>query len=388
MVREACDVVVRWRYALVALVFAVCALVGNQANGDLGFFTLALHVLAQPGRAGGLHLYAVHPDIQIGPLAIVAVGVLRTLFLGHTAIAVGVAAVALLLLTLRSVERLALQEGVVDEGARTCVLVGGSALAAVYAVVVPGSGHVDDLAAMGALVAALAAARAGGGLATGLWLAVAVGCKPWGLFAAAMILLLPGRARRSALAAVMLGGLVCWAPFLLAAPSALGALAHFSIPATFGSLPLQLGYGRAPSWVRPAQFAVATALIGACVRYRRPDLVLLAVAVARLTLDAGAFPYYDAELVLGCLIADVYAAQRGPGFACAPTALLAWAAMSLIHDEVTTTTGTLVDRILLYAAVSAFAIWRTCRPRRGVPDTHVAHESVTDATPPVLAGAD
>lgn len=350
---------VRWRYAVVAAAFILFALVGDQSNGDLEFFTQALHVLGKSGSSGGLHLYAARPDIQIGPLAILGVGLLDALFLGKIVLAVVAGALLLLLVTGRFLELLAIHEGVPPERAGLAIVVGGSALAAAFAVVVPGWGHIDDLAALTAMVAALYACRTDRALLAGVLLAVATGCKPWAAFAWAMLFLLPPGRRTRGIAAFLLGSLVCWLPFVVGAPETLHALSAFSLRSIFGSLPWQLGYATAPWWIRPGQLVLTTGLVLLCVRVRRPDLVLLVAALCRLTLDAGVFPYYDVEIVLGCLVADVYAAGRGRVMAaCAPLTLLSWLAITLIHDEAVTATQAFVARTALYAALLALAVVR------------------------------
>lgn len=350
---------VRWRYAIVVAVFLLCALIGSQDNGDLEYFTQALHVLGTSGSAGGLHLYAVRPDIQIGPLAILGVGLLDLVCFGKIVFAVVAGALALLLVTTRVLERLAVREGVPAQRVGLAIAVGGSVLAAAFAVAVPGWGHIDDLAALTAIVAALYACRTDRAVLAGALLAVATGCKPWAGFAWAMLLLLPSGHRFRGLATFVVGSLLCWLPFVAGAPGALHALSAFSLKAIFGSLPLQLGYASAPSWIRPAQLALATAGVLLCVRRRRLDLVLLVVALSRLVLDAGVFPYYDVELVLGCLAVDVYAAGRGPRLvACAPLSLLSWIAITLIQDEAGTSAQAFVGRMALYVALLGVGVWR------------------------------
>lgn len=372
---------VRWRYAIVAATFLVCALIGDQSNGDLEFFTQALKVLGTSGSAGGLHLYAVRPDVQIGPLAILGVGVLDGLFFGKIVLAVVVGALVLLLVTVHLLERLARAQDVPAERVGVVTAVGGSVLAAAYAVAVPGWGHLDDLAALTATVASLYAGRRSRPVLAGLLLAVATGCKPWAAFVWPMLLILPAGGRTRGLGAFVAGSLVCWLPFVVGAPQTLHALSAFSMRTVAGSLPFQLGYTAAPSWVRPGQLALTAVLVLVCVRARRFDLVLLAAAVGRLVLDAGVFPYYAVELVLGCLVADVLAAGRSRLTACAPTCLAAWLAVTAIDDLALTSTQAFVARTTLYVGLLAAAMCR--RPRR-VPSLPVVPPSLSHAAPALI----
>lgn len=373
---------VRWRYAVITAAFLVFALVGDQANGDLEFFTQALHVLATSGSSGGLHLYAAQPSIQIGPVAILGVGILDALFFGKIVLAVVVAALALLLFTLRAIELLVLDEGIDPQRAGRALLVGGVILAASFAVAVPGWGHPDDLAALLALVVALRAARGGRGVAVGVALALGVGCKPWAAFALALVPFLPRESRRAAVAVFALGSALCWLPFVAVAPSAVAALSHYSIQSSVSSLPYQLGSASAPTWVRPGQLALSSVLLLLCVRCRRPDVAVLVVAISRLVLDAGAYPYYDAELIVGCLIADVWAAGRDNRLTCyAPLSLAAWLGMALIRAESSSPTKELVARCILYVLLLVVAAMR------GAPSRATASRAVRGESHPELVVA-
>ncbi len=351
---------VRFRYAAVTAVFLLSALVGSQDNGDLEYFTQAWQLLVHGGAGGNVHLYAARPDIQIGPLAVVGTGLVDLAFGGKIVLAVVAIALAALLVTVRGVERLARAEGLDDGRTGIAVLVGGMALAAGFAVVVPGWGHVDDLAALAAMVAALAATRSGRAIPAGLLLAMAVDCKPWGAFAAGLLLFLPAGVRLRGLGTFGLGALACWLPFLIGDLHTLPALAHFSLHAVYGSLPLQLGYATAPSWVRPAQLLTSLVAVACCVRWRRPDLALLCVAVCRLVLDAGDFPYYDVELLLGCLVADTYAAGHARRLVAAATPLTlgAWFVITVVHDADLSSAQTLAARCALYALLLSVALVR------------------------------
>jgi hypothetical protein len=354
---------VRWRYAVIAAAFVLFALVGDKDDGDLEFFTQALHILGQGGSQGGLHLYAVRPDIQIGPLAILGTGLLDLVCGGKIVFAVVAGSLVLLLLLVRSLERLMDEEGFDEQQARTALLIGGVVLAAAWAVAVPGWGHIDDLAALTAMVMTLRAVRSGRAVWAGVLLAVALGCKPWGGYACALLLMLPPGRRRAAIATFVGGALACWGPFVIGAPHTISALSHFSLQAIFGSLPLQLGYASAPAWVRPGQVALSTALLVACWHYRRWDLGLLVVAVSRLILDAGVFPYYDVELVVGCVVADVVAAGRSTRLitATAPLSLLSWLVITIIHDANISSTTTFAARTSLYVIVLALGAVRGAR---------------------------
>ncbi len=332
-------------------VYLLSATLGDRDQTDLPYFLEARHLI---GSGHGLQTYVEHPEMQIGPLALGGVSGLDAVG-PHVIGLLSVGAALVLLVTL-----LACTARLVPPTTRTPagLAVSGSALAAAWAVAVPGWGHLDDLAALTAMVGALLATQRSRGLTCGLLLAVGCGCKPWGLFAAAMLLLLPRRAALRGAVALALGLAVIWLPFLLAAPSTWEALSHYAIRTSPGSLPRLLGDAYAPGWVRPAQLVVATAAIAGCVRARRPDLVMLAFATSRLALDAGVFSYYGVELVAAAAVADVMAVRYGGRWPA--TAILCWVGWELV-DQASSQRVLVPMRLALLAIVFAVA-WHTGRP--------------------------
>jgi hypothetical protein len=353
--------VVRYRFVLAAVVFLLVGLVGDHDEGDLLFFDVARHALF---GSAGLHLYALRPNIQIGPVALLGVIGANDLFGGQLTIAVVATAALMLVLTLRSAEQLAIEAGVDPERVRIAVAIGGLVLAACWAVAVPGWGHPDDLAALLALTASLRAARNGRGLRAGLLLAVGVDCKPWAGFAVAVILVLAQPRQRLRAAASLVGGVaVCWVPFLVAAPATLASLARFQIPANPFSVPGLFGATETPHWTRLAQLVLATLAVVVCVQLGRWELTLLVVAIGRLALDGGAYPYYDVELVAGCLVADVVGARWGASLlsACAPLTCASLVGMDVVR-QISLSPVAVPLRLGLYAVLLSAASLRHGRP--------------------------
>ncbi len=350
----------------------MCALVGDRDEGDLEYFWIAEHLLF---HGAGLGAYVARPDLQIGPLALIGGSLLSAATGSHLVFASLVFALTLLLLTMRSLDGLIQDRGGDVARPQVALTFGGVALAASWAVVVPGWGHLDDLAALLALVAAVRAAARGEGLRTGLFLAVATDCKPWGLYAAALVVVVPGAGERlRALGALAVGIGVCWLPFVVGDPATLGALGRFQIPADAASLPYLLGYHATdPSWTRAAQLGLATVLVLLCARSGRWDLVLLCVAISRLLLDGGVYPYYDVELVLGALVADLAAAGRSSStyVPYLPTALLAWVGMEVTH-QVADATAALGVRCAVYAILLGAAVVRG----RAAASAQVAYDGI------------
>jgi hypothetical protein len=266
---------------------------------------MSWHFFVQGGQAladlddpsGGLHLYAVAPVLQIGPVAFGVTEALR-LFGGRPdllgAQLLGTAGGAYVLWqTGRLGRRLSFWPVVF--------------FVPVWMYLAVASAHLDDVLALAAGVAALAAVRAGRPLRGGLLLGLAVDAKPWALGFAALLLLLPDwRSRLRGAVTTVVVVAAGWLPFFLADPRSSRVL-HFTIANTPLSALRALGFTdpRTPPWDRPAQALIGIALgILAVRRGRWPAVLLLAVA-ARIALDPGTNRYYAAGAVVGAVVWDL-----------------------------------------------------------------------------------
>ncbi|MFG2041734.1 glycosyltransferase 87 family protein [Dactylosporangium sp. NPDC048998] len=279
--------------------FAVMVIGGGSS---WPFFVQGAHALADAHDrvAGGLHLYAAAPVLQIGPLAFLAV--LPLLPAGPAAAMLGwqvLGAAAGLFVVY-------LVRGLRPERDRTRLAQAALYFVPVWMFLAVGVVHVDDVLALLLSVAALRAARSGRPWVTGLLLGLAADAKPWALAFAALLLLLPGW--RAQLAAVVVLGLVlavAWLPFFAGDPHTSAAL-RYTIENRPVSALRVIGVRdpRTPPWDRPAQLALALALGALAVwRGRWAAIPLLAVA-ARLVLEPGGNKYYIAGLVVGTLVWD------------------------------------------------------------------------------------
>jgi hypothetical protein len=257
---------------------------GAQALGDLD------------DPAGGLHLYAVAPKLQIGPLAFLVAEALRVG--GHP--------------DLLAAQVLGTAGGayVLWQAGRLGRRLSGWAVVffvPVWMYLAVASAHLDDVLALVGGVAALAAARSGRALAAGLLLGLAADAKPWALGFAALLLLLPGwPARLRAAAATAATIAAAWLPFFLADSRTSRAL-HFTIPNTSLSALRALGVTdpRTPPWDRPAQMLLGIALGVIAVRRGRWPAVLLLAVAARLALEPGTNKYYAAGAAVGAVVWDL-----------------------------------------------------------------------------------
>ncbi len=269
----------------------------------------------------GTGLYAVHPEVQIGPLTLLLVRALVAVAGVH---ALGVA---------QAISVLALIPG--TWGLRQ--LTGSRAAAAGWLMLVPAWivlavrwSHLDDvlaLTALAVLVGVVARSRREPGVALGVWagllVVVAVGAKPWAVAGLPLLLALGAperaagrpaerpverwRARWVAVIVALAGLALCWLPFLWSGTGALGALTpRVRVADTTALWWLELHEGGlVPTWVRPVQLLGALALALIVVLRKRWALALLAGVAWRLALDPQNIAYYAAAAILVALVADL-----------------------------------------------------------------------------------
>lgn len=304
------------RNLLVGLIVWSAAWFGAMVvNGGMSwhFFVEGQLSLFGSGATHGLHVYAVHPLLQIGPVAFLVAGLVGDTGPAHGVLAaqilcalLGLAIIILVRLIARTIsapENSQLQATRVDSR----LLIAAYAFVPVWMYLAVASLHLDDALALTLGVAAVLAARRGHAIVCGAALALAIDSKPWALPFVVVILLLPSiRLRMFAVATAALGVLIAWAPFFLADPETVRAL-HFTIVNTRISALRVLGVAdpRTPSWDRPAQTAVGILLASWVVRQRRWPALLLVVMTVRVVLDPGTNRYYMAGLVVGALLWDV-----------------------------------------------------------------------------------
>jgi hypothetical protein len=352
-----------WRrdwHLLVLACWALACFARFAHHGGIAwhFFTSGSALLFGGGRpgalAGGLHLYANYPQLQIGPASFVVAQGLRQLGPHQGVLATEAVVMAMGLYLLHELRRIALiaRPGLARRPAvlRVTTLVGGAAFLASWAELAATFTHLDDAAALVLAVLAVRAALAGQPVLAGLCIGLATDFKPWALAFLPVAFMAPVRAWPRAAAATLAAIAVAWLPFALADPHTVAAM-HYAIRNMPGSALRALGVSqpRTPSWDRLAQLLIGGALGTAAVRRGRwPAVILLGVG-ARIALDPADHGYYTAGIMTGALLWDLAGARRRP----VPVwTVTSYAALTAVHAI---TTDSAVLGLLRLSLVIAFS---------------------------------
>jgi len=265
------------------------------------FIATGAALLGSDDTGAGLHLYATHPQLQIGPLTFLAAAPLNGLpaWLSGSVAAVVIAATApAMLLSLSHLPHLTVTSR--QRGLAAAVLLPVWAELAVHYT------HLDDALALVLLIAGMHAVARCRPIPAALLLAESADAKPWALAFVPLLLVLPRDRWHRAVPVWLVAVAAAWLPFVLADSLTLHA-GGFSIPNVASSSLRAMGVTAAstPSWDRPVQLLLGIAL-GAVAVHRGRWLVVPAVVLAtRMLLDPGAYPYYTAGLVLATVIMDL-----------------------------------------------------------------------------------
>jgi hypothetical protein len=265
--------------------------------------------------AGGLHLYANYPDLQIGPVSFLVAQVLRQLGPSQGLFAAQLVMMALGLLVLRTLRdamrRLRPDLGAERRAVRLTVALGGALFLIVWASLAVYYAHLDDVLALTFAALAVKALAEHNPALAGLCLALSTDAKPWAAVFLPLALAAPRVERRYAVCYALAGILPAWLPFVLADPGTLKA-AGYAIVNQPSSALRALGVATAgtPSWDRPAQLLIGCALGALAIRQGRWPAVLLLGVAARLVLDPGVYDYYTAGLLLGTLCWELLGLRR------------------------------------------------------------------------------
>jgi hypothetical protein len=306
-----------WRWLILPLWLGLVAALPNQRNGDgdWEFFRRGAGALfGHPilGSPGGVHLYASRPDIQIGPLALVAAVPFWSLPRPWDVDAVRVVMCITLLGVIAMTESICSTLDVPARIIARVALLGGAFAIPAWVTVAVTEVHLDDVMVVGFTTAAvLFTARK-----KPMWAAAAVGLavasKPWGIVVVPL-LLQPGLRHTLRACVVAVGvAIVWWLPFLRD-PRTVTALWHFrlDVSVTSGLALLGAGSGPMPGWARPVQLVTGVLLGVLAVRKGHWIGVPLVGFAVRVALDPSTFDYYEASPIIGALIWDMSRSRSG-----------------------------------------------------------------------------
>jgi hypothetical protein len=282
------------------MAFWACAQVWH-ALVSWHFVATGAALLSSNGPGAGLHLYAAHPQLQIGPLTFLAAEPLTGLpawLSGWVAAAMIAATGPAMLLSLSHLPHVTVTNR--QRGLAAAVLLPVWAELAVHYT------HLDDALALILLVAAMHALARCRPIPAALLLAASADAKPWALAFVPLLLVLPRDRWYRAVLVWLAAVAAAWLPFVLADPLTLHA-SGFTIPNVASSSLRALGVTAAstPSWDRPVQVLLGVALGAVAVRRGRWLAVPAVVLAVRMLLDPGAYSYYTAGLVLATVVVDL-----------------------------------------------------------------------------------
>jgi hypothetical protein len=292
--------------------------------------------------AGGLHLYANYPAIQIGPLSLLVAAPLRLIGSddGRVAGAILMTAVAPALVYVLERTARIVRPDIDEQFLQLTTLLGGLMFVQSWATLAVIYAHLDDVLVLAAAVGALWAVATRRPVLLGICIGVAIAAKPWGIVVVPLAFALRGRGRWIALASGAGLAVLAWVPFVLGDSRTLDAIRPPIVVSSSSVLHL-LGVAAtdAPSWTRPVQFACVLLVGWLAVARGRWGAALLVGITARLALDPQVFLYYTAGLVLAALAWDMLRARR-------PLPLWTLFAFVLLNDSYV-----LVDDASIQAAI-------------------------------------
>lgn len=291
--RAATRAVLERRHLLLALValYWFPTSVTDRA-GDWRYFADGARLLFGDS---GVHLYAEHPELHMGPLSLVVA------LLGQHAVHVlmwvlGVG-------TIFTVERAAIAARGDSALLRIGTLLGGGVFLVTWFTAAGPISHVDDVLAM------FGAAVAVWGVATrrpwvvGLAIGLAVAAKPWAIVLVPLAFAVPARIRVLVVAVGV--GAAFWLPFVLGDPATLSSMDFAQLNDQASALRVLGVDGATPSWVRPAQVLLGIAVGLLAVRRGRWAAAVVGAVGVRFALDPAVYEYYTPTLVLGALVWDL-----------------------------------------------------------------------------------
>lgn len=280
---------------------AVCF--AAASTGDWRFFVA---ISRQMTTAHGALVYAEHPNIQSGPLALLAVWVISNVGASaFTVVIVGLGVTTLAVLVRTRPTN--------DSASDLRLLIGGSVLV-LWWPYLKTSGHLDDAVVLTLATLCLLLALEERRIPTAVLVGVMLAVKPWSLFLLPLTLTRDDiRMRRFRAPLISLGvGVLFWSPFLVVSSKTLDGLRP-TVGLASDSVLTLLGFhtGHVPSGLRSLQLGLALAAVAFVVIVRqRPAAALLAGVAVRMALDPATWNYYTVGFIVGAVTWDLSRPHR------------------------------------------------------------------------------
>ncbi|MFE9422595.1 hypothetical protein ACFYNO_06495 [Kitasatospora sp. NPDC006697] len=315
---------------------------------------------------GGLSLYAHHPELQIGPVSLLAARLFSPFseHLGQVLAEGTMSVLGLVMLVLvgRTAAWYYRGTGTNHRRLQQRILIAGLAFIPMWIEVSVRFAHMDDVLALFFTMLAVHALVRHKPVAVGIFLALAVDSKPWAISFLPLLLALPRQYWWRTF--LWFCGLVAivWLPFYLGNLGSMAA-AKFTIPNQPASSLRWLGVSdpSTPVWDRPAQFAIGLGLGALAVRRGRWPAVVLVGANARILLDPSVYTYYSASILLGTLLWDAVGQRRlVPWWSWIALASLYGGALLVPSDSA----KGMIRLAFVVVSTAYVLLWPTKRPRR------------------------
>ena len=308
---------VRYRWPLLVAIALISAIVPQASSVPTDIDNYFLEPAVRLVGHGDLNVFA--PDIQVGPLSLVLLGIGAVLgrALGLSLAGSAAALMGLIALCITAAAVRAVLPERVSRGRRSAYeLYLGVGLMGGCGPLAAGYGQVQEMFLSLMLVVAASALRQGRGRRAGLWLGCALAFKLWAILGIALLVLSPRRrdAVIAAIVALLVGGL-SYLPFVLA-----GNFRMFEYVWTVHSyVPMSYVLGTESVFgfrARLLQVAVSLGVgVVVAVRLRRDPVAVWVVPATlvsvRLLHDPRILPYYWTGLA-ACFVIGAGTATRWP----------------------------------------------------------------------------
>jgi hypothetical protein len=280
----------------------------SPLNGDWHYFTTGASLLF---GEDGLHVFARHPELHMGPLSLVAAKALGPFGpAGLTGALVLMAALGPVSLYLLERAARAIRGGP-DPLIAFTTLVGGFLFLPAWLQAAGPVAHIDDVLAMTFLALAAWAVAVRRPALAGFAVGLAVASKPWAVIALPLCLAFAPRLLPRSLGPALGTILLAWLPFVLADRGTTGASAYGQANDAASALrALGVHSMDTPGWVRPAQVLIAIALGVVAVWIGRWPAVLPVALAVRIALDPAIYTYYAPTLIIGGIACDLLVSRR------------------------------------------------------------------------------